>query len=204
MQFKRLQRPAMFLTLLLAIVLGLGFQSSNNNFGGPGERLVGGPICLSAAGNTLGPMNIQGVPTGSVIRNVVEIPGYGAPGDTLAYRFNGDTGNNYRYWFLTAAPGGTTFAPGAVANTTDRIKLGAADTQNPRLIETYIMDVPTKAEKLVLLAPLTGTGAVGTQANIDLGNGAWFSGANTPVTSITLFTSTANMAKGTCMTAYAR
>lgn len=188
--------------VLLALFLS-GFQSSNNNYGGPSERFIGGG-CSGAAGNTVGPFFVQGVPTQQVIRGLVYIPGYGAPGDTLGLRFNNDSGNNYRYWWLTAAPGGTTFAAGNVAATTDRIKLGAADTQQGRVIEFFVSDRAAKTEKIVSMTDVTGTGAVGTQANIDLGNGAWVSGANVTINQISLVTSNANMAAGTCAYFYAR
>lgn len=197
--------PAALLGVLfgLLIVATLGFQSSNNNYGGPAERLIGGPTCLQAGGKTLGPVTVQGVPATQIIRGEVYIPGY-AGADTLALQFNGDTGNNYRYWWLTAAPGGTTFAAGAVANTTDRIKLGAADTTNGRVIEFFVSDRGLKTEKIVNMTDVTGTGAVGTQANIDLGNGAWVSGAGVTINSVTVMTSTNNMGAGTCIALYGR
>jgi hypothetical protein len=198
-----MKRTLHFLALLAAIVCGLGFQNSNNNYGGPAERLIGGPACLGAAGKTLGPITIQGVPTTQIIRGEIYIPGYNGA-DTLALQFNGDTGNNYRYWWLTAAPAGTTFAAGAVAATTDRIKLGQADTTQGRAIEVIIADRGAKTEKMVNILNVTGTGAVGTQANIDLGNGAWVSGAGVTINSITVMTSTNNMQAGTCAAFYGR
>lgn len=197
--FKRIQIVAL---LAIALVLA-GFQSSNNNYGGPAERYIGGG-CSTAAGQTIGPFNVQGVPATQVIRGEVYIPGYGAPGDTLGLRFNGDAGNNYRYWWLTAVPGGTVFAAGNVAATTDRIKLGAADTQQGRVIEFFVSDRGAKTEKIVSMTDVTGTGAVGTQANIDLGNGAWVSPASTTINSVTLVTSNANMGGGTCIALYGR
>lgn len=188
----------------VAVLSTLGFQNSSNNFGGPGEKLIGGPLCLKAAGNTLGPIKIQGVPSTQEIRSEIYIPGYGAPGDTLAFQFNGDTGNNYRYEWLTAAPAGVTFAAGATAASTDRIKLGQADTQQGRVITAFITDRPQKTEKIVRIATVTGTGSAATQANFDLGNGAWISPANTTVNTVTVMTSTANMSAGTCATFYAR
>lgn len=201
---RHLARAGWFVSLVAAMLLASGWQSSSNNFGGPGERLIGGPLCLQAASKTLGPIKIQGIPSTREIRNEIFIPGYGAPGDTLAYQFNGDTGNNYRYEWLTAAPGGTTFAAGNTAASTDRIKLGQADTQLGRIITTFITDSPAKTEKIVRIATVTGTGAAATQANFDLGNGAWVSAANVSINTVTIFTTNGNMAAGTCATFYGR
>lgn len=195
---KRLQ----LIAVLAGLLLLSGFQAHQNNFAGPSQRIVGSG-CLAAAGNSL-TVAVQNAPTSGMLRQEIYIPGYGAPGDTLAEQFNGDTGNNYRYAWETRAVGGATADCANVANTTDRIKLGCADTQQGRVIEIFLSDFSGKTEKIANMSDTTGTGAVGTQSTFDQGTGAWVSGANVTINSIRLFTSTANMAKGTCLTVYAR
>lgn len=185
--------------IIWTLVLG-GWQSSQNNF--RGERVLGGPLCLAANGKTLGPIQVQGAPVTGILRVEVYIPGY-AGSDTLAFQFNGDTAAaNYRYEWLTAAPGGTTFAAGAVAASTDRVKLGQADTNQGRIITAFITDLASKPEKIVRIATVTGTGAAATQAQWDLGNGAWISAANTNINQILVMTTNVNMLKGTCAVVY--
>lgn len=151
---------------------------------------------ISVAATSIGPCTFPSPPNGMQWRRLVVydyVSGYGGGGDTAGYRFNGDTGNNYRYECNTMAAGGTTFAAGATAATTNVIKLAPADSTLTRNFEIIINNSSEKTEKTVMVHSLTGTGVVGTQAAFDLCNGAWVSAAATPITSITSVTLTNNM-----------
>jgi hypothetical protein len=128
------------------------------------------------------------------------IEGY-AGSDTASFQFNSDTGNNYRYRWLTSAAGATTFTAGLVAASTDRIKVAAVNTTSRRRIVAFISNDSSITEKLVTFSEVTGTGAVGTQSTLDLGNGAWVSAAATQITSVSLI-SGSNMTAGTQMTIF--
>lgn len=152
---------------------------------------------ISVAANQIGPCNFPPAPAGMQWRKLIVydyISGYGGGGDTLGYRFNGDAGANYRQECLTAAAGGITFAAGTNNGTgTTQMKLAPADSTLTRNVEIEINNSSEKTEKTAQVLSLTGTGAVGTQASIDLCNGAWISAASTSITSITSVTLTNNM-----------
>lgn len=128
------------------------------------------------------------------------ITGY-AGSDTASLQFNGAAGTAYRYRWLTSAAGGTTFAAGLVAVSTDRIKIGAADTTQARNVTAFVRNIGGVLEKSVQFQSMFATGASGTQDTIDLGNGAWVSPGATQITSVSLI-STSNMNTGTQMVIY--
>lgn len=178
-----------------------GFQATNN-FGGPALRVIGGPACLTASSNNLGPIAVQGSPSSNEMDIETILPNY-TGADTLGYRFNGDTGNNYRYEWNTMAPGaGATWASCAnTAASTDRIKLGCADATTGRIVTAHVSNIAGKFH-MARLEGLTDTNSAASQPAFDLGNGGW-SGAAL-INSVTVFTSTNNMGKGTCTTIYGR
>lgn len=152
---------------------------------------------IPIAGNSIGPCVFPPAPTGKQWRKLViydYVSGYGGGGDTVGYRFNGDSGANYRYECNTMAPGGTTFALGtntAVNGTV--VKLAPSDTTLNRNFQVEINNSSELTEKSVLLLSVTGTGSTGTQTSFDLCNGAWISASSTSITSITSVTLNNNM-----------
>src|SRR5215831_8817192 len=54
---------------------------------------------ITVAGNSIGPCTFPPPPAGMQWRKIIVydyVSAYGGGGDTAGYRFNGDTGNNYR------------------------------------------------------------------------------------------------------------
>lgn len=158
------------------------------------------PLCqvsIKVAGNSIGPCTFPPPPTGTQWRKIIiydYVSGYGGGGDTVGYRFNGDTGSNYRYECNTMAAGGITFAAGTnTAATAAVMKLAPADSTLNRNFQVELNNSSEVTEKTAVILSVTGTGAVGTQAAFDLCNGAWVSPAATSITSITSVTLTNNM-----------
>lgn len=149
---------------------------------------------IQVAATSIGPCNFPPAPAGLQWRKLIiydYVSGYGGGGDTLGYRFNGDSGANYRQACLTAAAGGTTFAAGTNNGTgTTQMKLAPADSTLTRNVEIEVNNSSEKTEKTAQVLSVTGTGAVGTQASWDLCNGAWVSGASVAITSVTSVTLT--------------
>jgi hypothetical protein len=163
---------------------------------GPWLPLLG-CASLASPGTTLGPVTVSGLK----IFVAIYIAGY-AGGDAASLQFNGSGGTAYRYRWLTSAAGGTTFSAGLVAASTDRIKIGAATTTNSRNVDAIINNSSAVTEKLVMfINGQFGTGSAATQSTLDMGNGAWVSGASTTITSISII-STSNMLAGSKFCAY--
>lgn len=157
-------------------------------------------VCIKAGGKLIGPINVpSNIPANRLVATP-EIAGYGGAGETAAFQFNGDPGNNYSVFWLTAAPAGTTFAAGTnTAAATDRIRIGPANTNQQRIVSATIFDNSAKTEHMVVFDSATGTGTT-ANSNIDLGNGKWVSSVATAITSISLITTTDNMGAGSCLT----
>jgi hypothetical protein len=152
---------------------------------------------LGTAGTTLGPVTVSGLK----IFLAIYIAGYSGS-DTASLQFNSSGGTAYRYRWLTSAAGGTTFAAGLVAASTDRIKIGAANTTNSRNVDVIINNASANTEKLVMfINGMFGTASAGTQSTIDIGNGAWVSASSTTITSVSII-STSNMLAGSKFCAY--
>lgn len=185
--------------LFLALFLFMG--QSTNNFGGPSLRVLGGPKCLTASGKTLGPISIANAASSNEIIIETEIPNYAGGADTLAYQFNGDTGNNYKFaWQTRAIAGATTDCANQAVNT-DRIKIGCADATTGRIVTAHVSNIAGKYHA-VRLEGSTDTNSSATQTPFDQGTGGW-SGAAL-INSVTVFTSTNNMGAKTCTTVYGR
>lgn len=162
----------------------------------PGFTLLG-CASIGTAGTTLGPVTVSGLK----IFLAIYIAGY-AGADAASLQFNSSGGTAYRYRWLTSAAGGTTFAAGLLATSTDRIKIGAATTTASRNVDVIINNSSAVTEKLVMfINGVFGTTSAGTQATIDIGNGAWVSAASTTITSISII-STSNMNAGSKFCAY--
>lgn len=199
---KRASLFVMAVMLIAAFAVIAGHQPTVNaqSLGGklvpPGFTFLCKANILVAA-NQIGPCNFPPAPAGMQWRKLIVydyISGYGGGGDTLGYRFNGDSGANYRQACLTAAAGGITFAAGTNNGTgTTQMKLAPADSTLTRNVEIEINNSSEKTEKTAQILSLTGTGVVGTQASWDLCNGAWISGASVAITSITSVTLNNNM-----------
>jgi hypothetical protein len=125
----------------------------------------------------------------------IYLPGQ-TSGDTPSLQFNGDTGNNYRYHWTHINASATALTAGLRATTTDRVKIGSANSVMPRNVRARITNFSADTEKLVQFDGLVGTGAVGTNPQTQMGQGAWISAAATQITSVTLV-STSNMMAGT-------
>lgn len=196
-QLRRLCALALISLFILAVCpeLAVDAQRTGGKIQAPAFQFLC-KASIAVAGNTIGPCNFPPPPSGLQWRKLIiydYVSGYGGGGDTAGYRFNGDTGNNYRYECNTMAAGGVTFAAGATAATTNVIKLAPADSTLTRNFEVVINNSSEKTEKTVMVHSVTGTGAIGTQAAFDLCNGAWVSGATTSITSVTSVTLTNNM-----------
>lgn len=176
-------------------VLKTGGAAANPSWVGTKEMLAN--VTLGADGTSLASGTIL---ARAFLEIHIYIEGYSG-GATASLRFNGDSGANYRYRWLTSAAGATTFANGLLATSTTGIKVGAADTTNSRRVVFHISNDASVTEKLALVESLFGTGSAATQATIDQGNGAWISAAATQITSISLI-STSNMLAGTKMTIF--
>jgi hypothetical protein len=136
------------------------------------------------------------IPTRTVLRVLGYIEGYSGGGDTASLEFNTSTAA-YRYRWLTSAAGATTFTAGLVSTSALGVKVGSANTTAQRLFDCTITNDASVTEKLVgFNTHVFGTGAVGTQATITLGNGAWISPASTQISSVALF-ATQTMTAGT-------
>lgn len=156
-----------------------------------------GCASISVNGTTIGPVSVSG----QKLFVPIMINGY-AGSDTASLQFNGSGGTAYRYRWLTSAAGGTTFAAGLVAASTDRVKIGAANTTNSRNVDAIINNSSAVNEKLVMfINGQFGTGSAATQSTLDMGNGAWVSGASTTITSISII-STSNMLAGSKFCVY--
>lgn len=132
----------------------------------------------------------------------IYIAGYAAS-ETASLQFNADTGNNYRYRWLTSASGATTFAAGLIAASTDRVKIDGVNTARSRRVVAFISNDSSNTEKLVNFSSVLGTISAATQSSINLGNGAWISAASTSITQIDLITTGgSNMNAGTQMVIY--
>jgi hypothetical protein len=185
-----------YLALLLAVVAAsLPFDGQVTT----GKAATSRTVCLSAAANTIGPITVPANVPSKRLVSTAEIAGYGAPGETAAYQYNGDTGNNYSVFWTTTADG-ITWASGAnTAAATDRIRIGPADTQNQRIVVATIFDNSAKTEHMVVFDSATGTGST-TNSSINVGNGKWVSSVATAITSVKLVTTNANMGGGSCLT----
>lgn len=172
---------------------GKVFSDSGFTMGVGVEQMLAN-VTLGTAGVSLASGTITAK---KFLRIEIYIAGY-AGNDTASLQFNAAAGTAYRYRWLTSAAGGTTFAAGLVAASTDRIKIAAADTTNSRRVVAFISNFATVTEKLVKFESQFGTGSAGTQDTIDLGQGAWVSGASTQITSVSLISSS-NMNVGTQM-----
>lgn len=188
-----MKRRLLAIIAIVILVLAVpAFQSVGGKI--PNQRT----LCLSSGATKLGPINIPSNIPAKSISDRIEIPGYGAPGETAALRFNGDTGNNYSVIWVTWT--GAAWAAGTnTAAATDRIRIGPADTQQQRIVTAYIHDNSAKTEHMVVFDSATGTGST-TNSSIDVGNGKWISASPTAITSIELDTTNANMGAGACMT----
>jgi len=192
---KRFQIVALLaLTLLVA-----GFQNSGNSNNFSGLRILG-RSCLNANGNTFTTPVASGNETGELTIETV-IPNYICGADTLGWRFNGDTGNNYRYAWETRAVAGATADCANQATSTDRIKLGCADATTGRIITGHVSNISGKFH-MVRLEGMTDTNSVASQPSFDQGTGGY--SQTGLLTSVTTFTSTNSMSKGSCTTVYGR
>lgn len=186
------------IALFLSAFLFMG--QSANNFGGPSLRVLGGPLCLKAGGKTLGPVSVSSAASSNEIIIETIIPNYGGA-DTLAYQFNGDTGNNYKYAWQTRAIAGATTDCANQAVSTDRIKLGCADATTGRIVTIHVSNIAGKFH-MARLEGSTDTNSAATQTPFDQGTGGWNGAA--VIKSVLTFTSTNNMGAGTCTTVYGR
>lgn len=154
-------------------------------------------VTLGVAGTSL---SAAGMTACKFLRVEIYISGY-AGSDTASLQFNGSGGTAYRYRWLTCAAAATTFTAGLVAASTDRIKVAAVNTTLSRRVVAFISNDSTNTEKMVTFSEATGTGSAATQGTLDMGHGAWVSGASTSITQIALISSS-NMNAGTQMTIY--
>ena len=184
----------LFLGLLLLLFSPSRFEAQSVGGKIPNQRTV----CLTAGANTIGPVN---VPSNIPAKRLVitsEIAGYGAPGETAAFQFNGDTGNNYSVIWVTWT--GAAWAAGTnTAAATDRIRIGPADTQAQRIVVATVHDNSAKTEHMITFDSATGTGSTANSA-VDVGSGKWVSAVATAITSVKLVTTNANMGAGSCLT----
>lgn len=135
------------------------------------------------------------------LRVRIWVPGLAAS-DTPSMQFNTDTGNNYRYHYLTNAPAASTWASGTnTLVSTDRVKLDAADSARCIWGEFEIANDPGLFEKVIRFEVVRGTNSIATQAVRKVGNGAWGSAAATQITRIDIV-STSNMNAGTQLIVY--
>jgi hypothetical protein len=179
---------------LLAVLFAVpGFQSVGGKI--PNSRTV----CLTAGANTIGPINVPSNIVAKRLKLDAEIGGYGAPGETAAYQFNGDTGNNYTVFWASTADGVTWAAGANKAAATDRIRIGPADTQAQRIVSATLFDNAAKTEHMIVFDSATGTGST-AQSTLDAGNGKYVSPTPTAITSVKLVTTNANMGSGSCLT----
>jgi len=155
-------------------------------------------VTLSSNGTSLSSGTIS---ARTLLKVEIYIEGYSGS-DTASLQFNADTGNNYRYRWLTSAAGTFVFTAGLVAASTDRIKVDAANTAQSRRVSANISNDASVTEKLVVFpGSVFGTNSAATQAAIDFGNGAWISGASTQITRIDLISGN-NLKAGTMMCIY--
>lgn len=181
-----------FISIAILLLALPAFQSVGGKI--PNQRT----LCLTAGANKLGPINLPSNIPPKSFTDRIEIAGYGAPGETAALRFNGDTGNNYSVIWVTWT--GAAWAAGTnTAAATDRIRIGPADTQTQRIVTATVFNNSAKTEHMVVFDSATGTGST-ANSSIDQGNGKWVSGVATAITSVELDTTNANMGSGTCMT----
>jgi hypothetical protein len=188
---------AFLLSCALATLSAFQPSGNSNNFGG--MRLLG-KSCLAANGNTFDTPVANSTESGELTIET-EIPNYIGGADTLGWRFNKDTGNNYRYAWQTRAIAGTTADCANQATSTDRIKLGCADATTGRIVTGHVSNVSGKFH-IVRLEGQTDTGSVASQPNFDNGTGGYSQTGF--ITTVTTFTSTNSMSKGTCTTVYGR
>lgn len=124
-----------------------------------------------------------------------------AGSDTPSLQFNATAGTAYRYKWTFQAAAATAWTAGNTAVSTDRIKIGASDSARGRRAVAFIGNDSSAIEKNVTFSTATGTNSAATQAQVDVGNGAWISAAATQITQIDLI-STSNMNAGTQMTVF--
>lgn len=124
-----------------------------------------------------------------------------AGSDTPSLQFNASGGTAYRYKWTFQAAAATAWTAGNTAVSTDRIKIGASDSARGRRAVAFIGNDSSAIEKNVTFSAATGTNSAATQAQVDVGNGAWISAAATQITQIDLI-STSNMNAGTQMAVF--
>lgn len=189
--------PGKKILSLVLVVLGtaLSFDGQVTT----GKAATSRTVCLSAGANVIGPISVPANVLSKRLVSTAEIGGYGGAGETAAYQYNGDTGNNYSVRWSTTADG-VTWASGAnTAAATDRIRIGPADTNQQRIVVATIFDNSAKTEHMVVFDSTTGTGTT-ANSNIDIGTGKWVSATPQAITSVKLITTTANMGTGSCLT----
>lgn len=164
-----------------------------------GIKKLGCTTPLASAGTALGSITVSG----TKLLLSIYISGY-ASGETASVQFNASGGAAYKYRWLTSAAGATTFTAGLVAVSTDRIKIGAANTTLSRNVEAIVTNTSANVEKLVMFVNgVFGTGNATAQNTIDTGNGSWISAAATTITAVNVITTGgANMNTGSTFCAY--
>lgn len=164
-----------------------------------GIKKLGCSTPLASAGTSLGSITVAG----TKLLLSIYISGY-ASGETASIQFNASGGTAYKYRWLTSGAGATTFSAGLVAVSTDRIKIGAANTTLSRNVEAIVTNTSANVEKLVMFVNgVFGTGNATAQNTIDTGNGSWISAAATTITAVNVITTGgANMNTGSTFCAY--
>lgn len=193
-----MKRQLLAVLAFCALLTLAGFQNSGNSNNFSGLRVLG-RSCANATTQSFTTPVSSGNESGELAIETV-IPNY-VGADTLAWRFNNDSGNNYRYAWESRAIAGTEADCANQAASTDRIKLGCADATTGRIITGHVSNISGKFH-MVRLEGMTDTNSIASQPSFDQGTGGY--GQTGLITSVTTFTSTNSMAKGTCTTVYGR
>jgi hypothetical protein len=189
----RLRKFTAITALVLAVTVLPAFQSVG------GKIANSRTICLKAGAKLIGPISVPSNIPGARLVLTPEIAGYAAPGETAGLQVNGDTGNNYTLLGSTTTDGITYAAWTNNAVATDRIRIGAADTQQQRIATITINDNSAKQEHIMTIVSAVGTGSTAASP-IDRATAKYFAPSPTALTSVQLVTTNANMGAGSCLT----
>lgn len=154
---------------------------------------------LSSTASTTGAVTVTAYDQLMIVVRILGI----ATATVPALRFNGDSGTNYWYRYVTCAAGGTTLANTQVTSTTQAALSGNSDTHARTVVVNITNDIGTT--KAGTVASQVGTGTQTTAGALDLCGGFEWNNNFSQITSIELRTvSGAAMSVGSGMLIFGR